>query len=98
MQAIDSALLRPGRLEHHIFVPPPPLAARRELLCSKLIKMACSSEVSRAVRACAEGQAETTMGSHGVCARPDEENSMRDCELIQDLARDSEGFSLVAPV
>ena len=29
---IDAALLRPGRLDHHVLVPPPPRAARRLLL------------------------------------------------------------------
>jgi AAA family ATPase len=37
--AIDPALLRPGRLEHVIFVPPPTCAARESILSRRLHRM-----------------------------------------------------------
>jgi len=91
--AIDGALLRPGRLEHHIFVPPPPLAARRELLCRNLAKMACAPDVSRAVRVCAEGGQVPSDGSAGAGDGGDGEGG--GVGLLEELARGSEGFSLV---
>ena len=44
-ETIDSALLRPGRIEYHLLVPPPPLASRRELLRRALAKMPLSPEL-----------------------------------------------------
>ena len=44
-ETIDSALLRPGRIEYHLLVPPPPLASRHELLRRALSKMPLSPEL-----------------------------------------------------
>ena len=37
--ALDPSLLRPGRLEHHLYLPPPGIRARRQILRSQLRRM-----------------------------------------------------------
>ena len=44
-EAIDPALLRPGRLEHHVSVPRPAPAARAAVLCKLLSQVRCDPEV-----------------------------------------------------
>jgi SpoVK/Ycf46/Vps4 family AAA+-type ATPase len=43
--ALDSALLRPGRFEKCIYVPPPDASARRQILETLLAKMTCHVDV-----------------------------------------------------
>jgi SpoVK/Ycf46/Vps4 family AAA+-type ATPase len=38
---VDDAMKRPGRFARQIFVPPPDLAARQEMLVSKLVGVPC---------------------------------------------------------
>ena len=45
-QAIDSAVLRPGRLEHHLLVPPPPIQVRLEVLRCGLEKLVCALDAT----------------------------------------------------
>ncbi|ORX94701.1 AAA-domain-containing protein [Basidiobolus meristosporus CBS 931.73] len=42
---IDSALLRPGRIDRILYISPPDAAARREILRLQFSKMPCSSDV-----------------------------------------------------
>ncbi|GBB91358.1 hypothetical protein RclHR1_01860012 [Rhizophagus clarus] len=41
-ETIDSALLRPGRLDQHIYIPPPNLKQRKEILMGKFQKIPTS--------------------------------------------------------
>lgn len=45
--AIDPALLRPGRLEHAIYVPPPQYSARRAILLQCLRKMPLRQDIPK---------------------------------------------------
>lgn len=42
---IDPALLRPGRLDRLVYVPPPDAASRREILRLSLAKVPCRGDV-----------------------------------------------------
>lgn len=44
---IDPALLRPGRLDRLVYVPPPDMPSRREILRLSLAKVPCSGDVDR---------------------------------------------------
>ncbi|RUP51716.1 P-loop containing nucleoside triphosphate hydrolase protein [Jimgerdemannia flammicorona] len=56
---IDSALLRPGRIDRILYVSPPDLASRRDIFRIQLRKMACSQDVE------VEELAEKTDGCSG---------------------------------
>ncbi|KAK9768589.1 AAA+-type ATPase [Basidiobolus ranarum] len=43
---IDSALLRPGRIDRILYISPPDIAARREILRIQFNKMPCASDVN----------------------------------------------------
>ena len=44
---IDPALLRPGRLDRLVYVPPPDTASRLEILRLSLAKVSCGGDVDR---------------------------------------------------
>lgn len=44
---IDPALLRPGRLDRLVYVPPPDMPSRREILRLSLAKVPAAAEVDR---------------------------------------------------
>ncbi|CAM9530610.1 unnamed protein product [Laminaria digitata] len=44
---IDPALLRPGRLDRLVYVPPPDMPSRREILRLSLAKVPCAEDVDR---------------------------------------------------
>lgn len=48
---IDPALLRPGRLDRLVYVPPPDTPSRREILRLSLAKVPCASDVEQEVLA-----------------------------------------------
>lgn len=48
---IDPALLRPGRLDRLVYVPPPDVLSRREILRLSLAKVPCASDVEHEVLA-----------------------------------------------